>query len=222
MGKKTRDDELIGKAMSLISNVRFDRGEYEASLTSNAEALAAFEKTKDDLEIARLLNNSGETYKVMGDYKRAVEYFDNCVKVGERSSNKRILGYANTNLAEANIRLGDAAKAKKYAAKAETALQGMEDKYALANLSMVWGLIHSVAGKGAESDESFTKARDMMSELGIPYDTGVILLEHGRALAKRGDAAGAKEKLKAAVSLFGEAGAAGMQETAKQELTALG
>jgi len=222
MGKKARDDELIGRAASLISNVRFDRGEYEASLAANRDALASFEKVKDDLEIARLFNNSGETYKVMGDYKRAIELFDNCVKVAERSGNKRTLGYAMTNLAESTARLGDTAKAVKYAAKADEAFQGMEDKYALANLAMVWGLIHSVSGKHEEADESFVKAQTMMTELGIPYDTGVINLEHGRVQAKRGDSAGAKMSLKAAIHSFAEAGAAGMREKAEKELASLG
>jgi tetratricopeptide (TPR) repeat protein len=221
IGKKTRDDELIGRAMSLISNVRFDRGEYEASLATNAEALASFEKLKDDIEIARLLNNCGETYKVMGDTKKALEYFDNSVKVAERSGNKRTLGYAMTNLAESNIRLGDVAKARKHAAKAEEAFAGMEDRYAVANLSMVWGLIHEAGGKHAEADESFAKARTIMAELGIIYDTGVISLEHGLALAKRGDKAGASASLKAAVHSFTEADAPSMRQKAEKELAKL-
>ncbi len=221
IGKRMRDDELTGKAMSLISNVRFDRGEYEASITCNAEALAAFEKLKDDIEIARLLNNSGETYKMMGELKKALEYFDNSVKVAERSGNKRTMGYAMTNLAESSIRLGDVAKARKHAAKAEDAFAGMEDKYALANLSMVWGLIHESEGKHAEADASFEKGRSTMVELGIPYDTGVIALEHGRALAKRGDGAGAKIALTAAVHAFTAADAGSMRERAEKELAAL-
>ncbi|MFH0816077.1 MAG: tetratricopeptide repeat protein [Methanobacteriota archaeon] len=222
MGKKTKDDELIGRAMSLISNVRFDRGEYEPSLAANAESLASFEKVKDDVEIARLLNNSGETYKVMGEYKRALEFFDKCVKVAERSGNKRTLGYAMTNMAESSIRLGDVTKARKHAAKAEEAFKGMEDRYALANLTMVWGLILEAEGTHAEADEKFAKAGALMTELEIPYDTGVIRLEHGRALARRGDAAGAKLSLKAAVRSFTEAGATGMREKAEKELASLG
>lgn len=222
IGKRTKDDELVGKAMSLISNVRFDQGEYKASLEANNEALASFEKVKDDLEIARLFNNSGETYKVMGEHKKAQEFFEKSVKVAERTENKRILGYAMTNMAESSIRLGDVVKAKKSAGKAAEAFAGMEDKYALANLAMVWGLIYDSEGNHAEADRSFTEAKAAMSELGIRYDTGVIQLEHGLALARRGDAQGAKVAMKSAVRSFVEAGATGMREKAEKELAALG
>jgi tetratricopeptide (TPR) repeat protein len=127
-----------------------------------------------------------------------------------------------TNLAESSIKLGDLAKARKHAEKAVKAFEGMEDKYALANLDMVWGLVHSCAGKDAEADASFEKARAAMAELGIPYDTGVIQLEHGRALAKRGDAERAKAAIKSAIRSFVEAGAKGMREKAERELAALG
>lgn len=221
IGRKIRDDELIGEALGLISSVRFDQGDYAASIAANKEAISHMEKTTNYYELARLLNNVGETYKVKGDYKDGIEFLEKSLKVAEKIANRRIMGYALNNLAECSVRAGNATKAKKYAAKANEIFEGSEDKYARGNLQLVWGLIFAAQEDGAKADASFERAAALMKDMGIPYDTGVILYEHGKSLARRGKKDQARMILESAIQTFEVAGVKAMMVKAQKELESL-
>ncbi|MBI5001611.1 MAG: tetratricopeptide repeat protein [Euryarchaeota archaeon] len=200
------DLQLVGTAHALTASVRFDQGNYAASIEANRKALECFEGVEDVYQIARVLNNIGETYKVIGDYPQAIENLERCLKVAEESGNRRNMGYALMNIAECKVRGGDPAAAKNAAARAESALAGMEDRYAHANLATVWALIHVAKKEAKESFAYFDRALAQMKELKIPYDTGVVQLEYGLAALHFKDRERAKEMLSDAIDSFQDAG----------------
>jgi tetratricopeptide (TPR) repeat protein len=221
MATSIGDEQLVGSAHALIASVRFDQGNYKEAIEANGKALRAFEIVKDAYEMARVLNNLGETYKVMGDYATAIQQLERCLKIAEESDNKRNAGYALMNIAECKVRLGETPAAKVAASKADTIFAGLEDKYAHANMAIVWGLVHASKGDGRAALSSFERGVEVMTALKIPYDTGVALMEFGLALKRFGEPQKARTMLAKAVRSFDEAGAKAMKVKAEEELAVL-
>ncbi|KYK31152.1 MAG: hypothetical protein AYK23_00765 [Candidatus Proteinoplasmatales archaeon SG8-5] len=222
IGKEIGDPKLIGSAMALISSVRFDQADYPGAVETNKEALVHFRETSDVLEMSRVLNNLGETYKLMEKYDLAIDQFEEGLNLIKNSGAKRNIGYLLMNMAECHARKGDDKTAKLYANRTEEMVKDQEDAYLQAYLHLVWALIHDLNGKGSSADDEFESAVSMMIGLGIPLDTALFKLDYARSLLKRGKAEKARELFGEAVSLFKEIGSTTRAEQARSELEAVG
>ena len=76
IGEDLGNDALIGKAASLLSSTRNDTGEYDRSLEVNEKAIDAYRRIGNTFDLARVLNNHGEIYKVLGDFDEAIKDAD--------------------------------------------------------------------------------------------------------------------------------------------------
>ncbi|MFH0815609.1 MAG: tetratricopeptide repeat protein [Methanobacteriota archaeon] len=222
IGENIGDLQIQGGAHALMASVRFDQGNYAASIDANERALKLFEATKDAYETARVLNNLGETYRAVGNLPEAVKRLETCLRISEESDNKRNAGYALMNIAECKVRLDDPSGAKAAAVKADAIFSALEDRYAQANISMVWGMIHSARREDKNARSCFDKALETMSVLAIPYDMGIIQLEYGKFLSRATSLDEGRVMLKRAVLSFELAGAKEMMARAKKEMDAPG
>ena len=164
----------------------------------------------------------GETYCITGDFQRAVREFERSLKIAKGSGNKRNVGYALTYLASAYISNGNLIKARNCALEANEMLNGVEDPYGRAYLTLVFAQIFVSQGKLDEAFKRFEQAASEMQKLDIPYDTGTVQLAHARALSTVGDQAGARTLLKSAAKAFEAAGATAMRDITRKELEKLG
>jgi|GEM_PF-2527542 len=212
--------ELIGSAWSLKASVNFDTRQYENAVEMNDKALEAFRRMNDNIEVARVLNNKGEVYKITGDFQKAMETFNEGLEVLSGSSNNRSLGYLLTNLTECQIRRGDLARAQKTYKQAEKKVMSSEDKYIKAQLAMVKGLIEHTSGHTSTALRELAKAQAIMQKLDIPYDMGVIQLEHARVL-KSSNRNQALIEYENAIDSFTKAHTPEMLQKAKSELGSL-
>jgi tetratricopeptide (TPR) repeat protein len=218
MGREINDQKLMGAAMALMGSARFDVGDFLESIKANESALLHFKKAEDLLEMSRVLNNLGETYKVMGDYDRAIEHFNQGLEIIEETGVKRNIGYLLMNLAECHVRLRHEAEAKEYAKRANEVIKDQEDVYLQAYLNFVWALIHAREGKADAAEREFENALSKMMALGIPFDVGVFQLEYARSSLKRHKKEKAMRHYKEAVRCFKESGSTPMAESAIMEL----
>ena len=205
IGEEIENDELIGKAASLISSVRNDLGEYDRSLEVNEKAIEAYRRMGVTFDLARVLNNHGEIYKILDDFDEAIKTFNEALEIKGVNSNKRILGYLYFNLGECYVRKGDVGKAREMIDNAEGAMDNSEDKYLKAYVMMVKGMIRSKDGKPETALNMLAKAEDWMISLSIPYDSGIIVLEHALSLLEHGYRGEGIAKLKQANDLFKDA-----------------
>jgi len=211
IGESLGDPQIQGESLALIGSVRYDQGNYPSSIEALERSRKFFDITKDQYELARVLNNIGETYRAMGDNEAAIKNLELCLKVSEGSGNRRNAGYAMMNIAGAKV----------HATKANDIFATLEDKYALANISMVWGKIHAALGESANAKSCFEKALETMSVLAIPYDMGIIQMEYGRFLAKSSGSEEGRAMLKRAGRSFELAGAREMASKVQREMQAL-
>jgi tetratricopeptide (TPR) repeat protein len=221
IGEGLGDNQIQGEALALIGSVRYDQGNYPASIEALERAMKFFDATKDLYEVARVLNNIGETYRAMGDNEAAIKNLEACLRVSEESGNRRNAGYALMNIADCKVRLGDSKGAKAYATKADAIFATLEDKYALANISMVWAKIHAGLKENANAKSCFDKALEIMSVLAIPYDMGIVQMEYGRFLSKAVGPEDGRAMLKRAGRSFELAGAKEMAARVQKEMQSI-
>ncbi len=211
------EDNVVGSAQALIASAAFDMGDYTLSLDSNEKALTHFRKAGNSIEIARILNNTGETHKVMGNYYKALDCFNEGLKLAG-SGALRSLGYLLTNIAECHARQGQAAEARRFADMASEKILGVQDDYLHAMLSFVWALIHESEQNHPEAIEAHVKAIEKMKALAIPFDMGMMQLAYARYLAGLEKYEAAAKALDEAKSSFKSSGSAFMLEETKKEL----
>ena len=106
-------------------------------------------------------------------------------------------------------------KAREMAANAERSLVNSEDKYLKAYVMMVKGMIESKDGKPEKALDMLAKAEDWMTSMSIPYDSGIIVLEHAISLLEHGHKGEGVDKLKKANALFKDAGSISLVEKTK-------
>ncbi|MCK4266000.1 MAG: tetratricopeptide repeat protein [Thermoplasmata archaeon] len=201
----TDEYNLTSGAASVISAAWLALGQLDKSLEASKQAVDTNRKSGNMSELARSLNNQGEIYKRMKKYDRAIEaYKEGITILGERKDHR--LEYLFTNIAECQARLGRKKEAESSARKAEDALKGSEDKYVIACLWFVKGLIEENHGKPETARSLFRKAEKRMAELAIPYELGNIRYELACNYLKNGNEKIAQQFLRGAIEAYEEAG----------------
>ena len=221
IGEEINNRKLTGSASALKASISFDMRDYRKALTENDRALAAYKELGDSIEVARILNNKGEVFKVKGDYVEAILTFQEGLDILANSQNCRSLGYLFTNLAECQARQGMLKEARESARIAENNVKASEDKYIRAQLSLVKALIEHSSGHAKEALNHITNAESMMRKLDIPYDMGIVHLEHARIL-RENDTSQAFSQYKNAIVFFKRSNNPEKMKLAETELGALG
>jgi len=221
MGQDINNLDLIGTASALKASINFDLRNYRDAIEQNDHALNAYKTLNNTIEIARILNNKGEVYKITGELTKAIDTFKEGLSVLSNSVNHRSLAYLYTNLAECQIRQGKLLDSQITSKLARNAVSLSEDRYIKAQLSMVFGLIENRAGNHTTALKYISEAESHMKKLDIPYDLGVIQLEHARIL-KDTDRTMASAEYRNAISSFKKADTQNMLIMAETELNGLG
>lgn len=215
IGEKIDNQHMIGRATNIIANGWYGMGKYDKSLEANSKTIEAYRKNDEHSNLAMALNNRGEIYKTMGDYDKALENYKKGLDALGKKVATRELSYFYPNIAECHIRLNQGPEAKEIIEKAETVMKGSEDKYAVACLWMVKGMMENLDGNEDESLNWLHKSEKRMASLNAQFDTGMIALEHAMALIKYGHEYDGKMKLESALVYFEEANSKHMMEKTK-------
>ncbi len=215
IGERIDNQHLIGKASNIIMVSWYGIGEFEKALEANSKTVEAYIKAEIPSKVAMALNNRGEIYKISGEYDKALDsYMEGLDAIGKNVAVHE-LAYFYPNMAECYIRLGQALKAKEIIKKAEIEMKDSEDKYAVSYLWMVKGMIEIEDGNEDDAISWLYKAEKRMKSLNVPFDTGMIAIEHSRALTIFGHPYEGLEKLKESLAYFEEAKSKYMIEKTK-------
>ncbi len=84
--KQLINNNPIGKAYihSYKANYYWSQGIYDAALQDYFIALSLFEENDNKLEIAKQLNNIGETYKKRGDYEKSASFLKQALSMAQQ------------------------------------------------------------------------------------------------------------------------------------------
>jgi tetratricopeptide (TPR) repeat protein len=221
MAEGFEDQDIMGGAQALMASALFDMGRYDQSLVAGDKAIGHFRKAGNLIELSRVLNNKGETHKVMGHYGKAIEAFNEGLEHTTGKGVRRNIGYLLTNLAECHIREGRRLEARTFVTMAEDNIAGIQDEYLHAMHRFVWGLIFEYEQDLGKASENYMAALLKMLSLGIPFDIGLIQMAYSECLVKQGKLEEAGKHLTDAAASFRKTGARAMAERAEAAIAGL-
>ena len=198
IGLENEEFILTAGGANIMSAVCFEMGDFEEALKVATLSVETYRNTENKAELARAYNNQGEIYKRMKDYDKAIESYEEGLSMLAGGTVKRF-GYLYTNMAECQIRKGDIKSAKDSLDKAKEYLENSEDKYVVACMWYVSGLMDDANGNTEKGLEWLQKAEKRMEELAAPYDIGVVRRDITRLYMKSGDKEQASEMANKAI-----------------------
>jgi two-component system, NarL family, sensor kinase len=71
------------------------QGMYDSSLLLNLQGVAISRETKDSMNLAKTLFNTGSSYRMKGEYEKAVEYYEEGKKLFQKFGNESIEAQSN-------------------------------------------------------------------------------------------------------------------------------
>jgi len=204
IGEKIDNQILIGQATNIIMISWHGIGKLDLALEFNLKTIDAYRKAGDNSKLGLAFNNRGEIYKALEEYEKALDSYKEGLDADENNIAINA-AYVYPNMAECYVRLGQISEAKEAFEKAESQMKNSEDKYAVAYLWMVKGMIESLEGNEDEAIDWLFKAEKRMKSLNVPFDAGMIILEHSHVLTKYGHKFEGLMKMKEALTYFEQA-----------------
>ena len=186
IGLENEEFKLTAGGANIMSAVLFELGDFEEALKVAVLSVETYRNFGNKSELARAYNNQGEVYKRMKDYDKAIESYNEGLTFLVEGTVKRF-GYLYTNMAECQVRKGDLEAAKASLDKARENLVNSEDKYVVACMWYVTGLLEDAKGNTDNGLEWLQKAEKRMEDLSAQYDLGVIQYELVNHYVKSGD-----------------------------------
>ncbi len=206
IAEEINDYYLIGKAANLIANGWYTLGEFGQALEANQKTVDAHRRADNNQKLAMVLNNRGEIFKAMEDYEKALDSYNEGLKIMDKDISAHELTYYYPNMAECYARLGNVRNAKAMITKAEQVTAKSEDKYAVAYFWMIKGVVEHLSGNDKAALDLMKRAGNRMNSLNVPYDTGIIALEYGKTLIECDYKGEGMIALERALGFFDEAG----------------
>ena len=206
IGLENDEFKLTAGGANIMSAVWFEMGNFDEALKVAMLSVETYRNSKNKSELARALNNQGEIYKRMKDYDKAIESYEEGLSILSDGTVKRF-GYLYTNMAECQVRKGDIEIAKVNLDKAKEYLKNSEDKYVVACMWYVCGLLEDANDNPEKALEWLQKAEKRMEDLSAKYDLGVIQRELVSHYVNVGDKDQASTMAKKAIESLEKAGA---------------
>ncbi|MEM2900470.1 MAG: tetratricopeptide repeat protein, partial [Thermoplasmata archaeon] len=163
------DTKVIASCYIDLGNVYGDKGEFEKAIEYYSKSEKLLESLGEYFELARVYNNVGETYKEQGLLEKAIEYYEKCIQTSEKSKNMILLAFGYQNCAEVYARLDRLDNAKEYADKAMLLGKKIEDKFLIAGVLGVYGIISRKRKEWESAERAFSEAISILDEINVPY-----------------------------------------------------
>jgi serine phosphatase RsbU (regulator of sigma subunit) len=115
---------------------------------------------------AKALNAVGATYQIRGDFPRAIDSYQNSLRIREMMHDKQGISSALTNIGSIYISLDDFDKAEEYELKALALFEELNNKAGIASVTNNLGIIYGNFAQFEKSLEYAAKSLKMYKELG--------------------------------------------------------
>ena len=215
IGLENEEFKLTAGGSNIMSAVLFELGDFEEALKVAVLSVETYRNFGNKSELARALNNQGEIYKRMKEYDKAIKSYQEGLSVLSGGTVKRF-GYLYTNMAECQTRKGGIELAEENLNKAREYLLNSEDKYVVACMWYVSGLLEDAKGNTDKGLEWLQKAEKRMEDLSSQYDLGVIQYELVSHYVKSGDKDQASVMAKEAIESLEKAGAKNLADEVRE------
>ncbi len=195
-------DELTGKVYGDLAILVSEGGKVEEALHHFDKAISILEEEDYPWELARVHNNTADSYMKLEWYDRALQHAEMAVEVANGCGNKRVAGFAHCNAAEALARSGELDKALDHLKDAKEVVEDPKDPYYKAYFQYLVGLVRSMEGNFSDAEVAFSNAMDLLENSENVFFFGTLLHEHAIMLVRMNRVEEAKEQLLYAKEVF--------------------
>jgi tetratricopeptide (TPR) repeat protein len=173
-----------------------DRGDPERALEVLTEALGLSREIGDRLEQARVLTRMGEILIRLARDREAAAELAQASQLAQGFGDRLLESEAARLLAEVHLQLGDLRAARD---EARRALELAEKVGSRPSQGIAHRVLGSVIARGgitdedkAEADRHFTRAIEILGEVGAELELGHTFQSYSHVLAERGDSDGSQ------------------------------
>ncbi|MFQ5675688.1 MAG: tetratricopeptide repeat protein, partial [bacterium] len=172
--------------MGIIKNIR---GQHAKALENYHAALSIYEqKGNRQQDEGRIYHNLGMTFADKGEWDKAIEAFERCLKLADEVEDKQLHALTYLNMGKTYVRQQKLGKAKEFAEKALKNFKRMGDTLNMAEAYHIFGLIHS-AHNNFSAAERFLQASITLNErTGYQEGLAETYLSFGKTCMKQGHA----------------------------------
>ncbi|MEO6443715.1 MAG: CHAT domain-containing protein [Gemmatimonadaceae bacterium] len=213
-----RSDSILHAAIGDATHLRALRvvGNCQMALAVTLEARGYVTLTRDMMEQAhRTLTGARDDYALAtlaqfdayvnaehdGDFSRAKAVVATATHLARRTGNVLVIPWANLNLAQRALRIGDVSLALRATQRVEAEFTTLGDRSGLAAAALVAGDAHFLAGRLTEAESLYSRAVARYGALRYDSFRASGMFQLVATAIDRGDAATARTRLAAAMAL---------------------
>ena len=218
LAKNMKDSKLQGMVLIDMGLLHDTQGDHKQALKSFQDAITVLKWVDDQYNISRAYNNMGEVHKQHLDFEKAIDCYERCKQMANKSGNERMAGFAMGNTAECYAKLGMTGKAKKYAEETMKIFKASNDLYMISGVHLTYGIIYSKENDLVRTMENFETAISMLKQLGYPYEIGTNTFEYAKALKAKAQREEARDMFLQARKVFEDLDSTKYMEEIEEEL----
>lgn len=165
LGEKLHDKKAIAMAYSDLSNLFWKQSKFETGLEYGLKSLLTFEEWGiTDLDYDFTLYIVGNNYLALGDYEKALQYYEHSLIIGERYGFYNNLSDVYISLVDLYAYLGDFDKATRAGANAIKYAELLINEFMLMRSWLSVGKLKHLKGNYVGAIESLEKSITIATE----------------------------------------------------------
>ena len=204
-----------------MANLESDRGSSEKALSLYSLALRTLQDGGSLREMARVHNNIGAVLFYEDRWDEALDHYQRCLELSERCGEVSTSAYALSNIGQILARKGEEARALRYIDASMAVFERLGDDFMRSSNLLAKGILYRTARDWALSERYFREGLEVLGGLDMPRELAEARFEHGLALKRKGDRAGARRELSLAAGAFRKLGAGKELGRTERELKGL-
>jgi CHAT domain-containing protein len=188
-----------------LADLYWRRSEYRKALVTGFSAAGILEKEDSPRDLAAAYDALGNTFKLLQQDDRALEYFQKGLAIRENLTDQINRAFSYNNVGIALTSLGRAEEARGYHLKALEIRRDAQSQRDIAQSLINLAVSESETGRRENALEHYTEASGICEKRGYSADLAIIAFNTAELLMASGQWAEAEAKLKRALTLRQEA-----------------
>lgn len=175
--RSLEDGDNSAKLLLEIGLIHKASGNLDAAEQAYNQALSYWEKTKNSVWQANLLNNLGVLLHLRGDYVSAASNFERAIQHARISSYPRLEAYSLASIGDLYRDLGAPQESLEAYRQARQIAQRIKDRYLLFYLDLAEGVLARLQDNPEKARDLLSSARVMASDSGSQLEQNLCRLE---------------------------------------------
>jgi len=195
-------DHITGNVHLEMAKLLSEWGRVQDSVGALKSAIEIFKACDDTFGMARSYANLSDVYGKLDNWDSSLEAAMSGITIAKANGHRRSEGFSSLNCAEALVHKGAIDMAKAFIMEAQKAFIKSEDRYFVAALNYMLGMIQNKEGDHSHAAESLELSLDNLEETDPKYLFALVHQEWGAALAGLGDTEDAKAHYEEAIAAW--------------------